>query len=391
MTRMKMPLTKRTDIYILIIGLLFVSFWSDGGVVCQFTSPAGGHSARVTPTDGATVTISPGPGFLHGRSAAESVGSTLAGNAEAADELWTRIRHKHQKVRLKIPDQDNVQSNDPAYEADYVDEPELVAKTNDRAAETVSTPGKIPSPTPTIKPFWLQFMSTATRKSKSLGPAPSGNDAESFTGSSFSSVPSKPLKKEKSKQDKQLKDGSKTDVMKVLSEKMPAFNLFTAGTTGAPKLENKLRALGELRWDEPNEHGSQASEPIDSLELDDANGMFDSSLDDPSTYDQPRSDSDLVSKFLRVVESQHMLGDNCTAGTETTLGEGVVDRYAQERFRLQAEVAVNRANWLTRMWKYADKSVLYSEYLLHVNLYSIIEMDENIFAAGNCYDGQVAL
>lgn len=58
---------------------------------------------------------------------------------------------------------------------------------------------------------------------------------------------------------------------------------------------------------------------------------------------------DVVTKFLQIVESQHLLGANCTAGTALNLGEGVVDRYAQDRFRVEAEVAVNRANWLTRL------------------------------------------
>lgn len=57
---------------------------------------------------------------------------------------------------------------------------------------------------------------------------------------------------------------------------------------------------------------------------------------------------DVVTKFLQIVESQHLLGANCTAGTALNLGEGVVDRYAQDRFRVEAEVAVNRANMLTR-------------------------------------------
>lgn len=57
---------------------------------------------------------------------------------------------------------------------------------------------------------------------------------------------------------------------------------------------------------------------------------------------------DLVTKFLQIVESQHLLGANCTAGTALNLGEGVVDRYAQDRFRVEANVAVNRANMLTR-------------------------------------------
>lgn len=57
---------------------------------------------------------------------------------------------------------------------------------------------------------------------------------------------------------------------------------------------------------------------------------------------------DVVTKFLQIVESQHGTGTNCTAGTAHNLGEGVVDRYAQDRFRIEAEVAVNRANMLTR-------------------------------------------
>lgn len=57
---------------------------------------------------------------------------------------------------------------------------------------------------------------------------------------------------------------------------------------------------------------------------------------------------DTLSQFLQVVETQHLMGSNCTAGTALNLGEGVVDRYAQERFRVEAEIAVNRANMLTR-------------------------------------------
>lgn len=57
---------------------------------------------------------------------------------------------------------------------------------------------------------------------------------------------------------------------------------------------------------------------------------------------------DVVTRFLQIVESQHLLGANCTAGTALNLGEGIVDRYAQDRFRVEAEVAVNRANMLTR-------------------------------------------
>lgn len=95
---------------------------------------------------------------------------------------------------------------------------------------------------------------------------------------------------------------------------------------------------------------------------------------------------DIVTRFLRIVESQHLLGENCTAGTDLNLGEGVVDRYAQERFRVEADVAVNRANMLTRLWKYSDPNIVLSEYLLHASVFSMVEFDNDIFAAGNCYD-----
>ncbi|KAL1114820.1 hypothetical protein AAG570_007644 [Ranatra chinensis] len=41
---------------------------------------------------------------------------------------------------------------------------------------------------------------------------------------------------------------------------------------------------------------------------------------------------------------------------------------------------------LTRLWKYAASEVLDSEYLLHAGVFSMVEFDEDIFAAGNCYD-----
>lgn len=95
---------------------------------------------------------------------------------------------------------------------------------------------------------------------------------------------------------------------------------------------------------------------------------------------------DIVTRFLRIIENQHTLGENCTAGTDLNLGEGVVDQYAQEKFRLEANFAVNRANMLTRLWKYAPEVMLSSEYLLHASVLSMVEFDEDIFAAGNCYD-----
>jgi len=100
-----------------------------------------------------------------------------------------------------------------------------------------------------------------------------------------------------------------------------------------------------------------------------------------------KPDTDYITTFLTIVETQHLLGENCTPGTDLNLGEGVVDRYAQERFRLESEITVNRANMLTRFWKYSGKKVLQDEYLLNALVISLVEFDEDIFAAGNCYDG----
>lgn len=93
---------------------------------------------------------------------------------------------------------------------------------------------------------------------------------------------------------------------------------------------------------------------------------------------------DIVSRFLRIVESQQI--KNCTAGTDLNLGEGVVDRYAQDRFRVEADFAVNRANMLTRIWKYTDHKVATSEDLFYSSVYSMVEFNDVVFAAGNCYD-----
>ncbi|XP_004444214.3 uncharacterized protein [Drosophila pseudoobscura] len=95
---------------------------------------------------------------------------------------------------------------------------------------------------------------------------------------------------------------------------------------------------------------------------------------------------DLVSKFLQYIEQQHLMGSNCVAGTSLNLGEGVVDRYAQDRFRVEAEVAVNRANMLTRIFKTTGRRVQEDVNLLHASVLSMVEFDEDIFAAGNCFD-----
>jgi G protein-coupled receptor 158 len=96
--------------------------------------------------------------------------------------------------------------------------------------------------------------------------------------------------------------------------------------------------------------------------------------------------SDVVSNFLELVEQYEQNKYNCTAGTDFTLGDGVIKQYGKKRFEPQALVAVNRANFLTRIWKDADRTILTSEDFFFSAVRSMLEGDQEIFAAGNCYD-----
>ena len=61
----------------------------------------------------------------------------------------------------------------------------------------------------------------------------------------------------------------------------------------------------------------------------------------------------MISKILKDVEQQAIQGSNCTPGTGLNMGDIDLVGNNYKKFRGAAEVAVNRANWLTRMWKYA--------------------------------------
>ena len=95
---------------------------------------------------------------------------------------------------------------------------------------------------------------------------------------------------------------------------------------------------------------------------------------------------DVVDKFLSIVEQYEKNKENCTPGTTFNLGEGVVAQYGLRRFQQQAMTAVNRANFLTRIWKGAEQSLLDSEYFFYTAVRSMVEGDWGLFAAGNCYD-----
>nr|KAG5709069.1 hypothetical protein BaRGS_004708 [Batillaria attramentaria] len=95
---------------------------------------------------------------------------------------------------------------------------------------------------------------------------------------------------------------------------------------------------------------------------------------------------DVVQQFLEQVEEYDSNKANCTAGTHHNLGKGVTKQYGLNRFKAQALVAVNRANFLSRIWKKARKEILTSEYFFFTQVRSMVEGDAEIFAAGNCYD-----
>lgn len=103
--------------------------------------------------------------------------------------------------------------------------------------------------------------------------------------------------------------------------------------------ENNLDFDGEIAEENPNLTGIYHVADVDLDQYDETSRINRKNL---------MRGRDVVTRFLQIVESQHVLGGNCTAGTDLNLGEGVVDRYAQDRFRVEAEVAVNRANMLTR-------------------------------------------
>lgn len=143
----------------------------------------------------------------------------------------------------------------------------------------------------------------------------------------------------------------------------------------------------DISEENKKDEGSGVKESLkDSVNVNESDENVERLKEVGEEFPQRSGHVDIVTRFLRIVESQHLLGENCTAGTALNLGEGVVDRYAQERFRVEADVAVNRANMLTRLWKSTDHGAVMSEYFLHASVFSMVEFDDDIFAAGNCYD-----
>ncbi|KAK3610032.1 hypothetical protein CHS0354_032381 [Potamilus streckersoni] len=111
---------------------------------------------------------------------------------------------------------------------------------------------------------------------------------------------------------------------------------------------------------------------------------FDAEITTPT--EETGQHRDVIAEFLEIVEKYEKNKENCTAGTQYNLGQGVIQQYGKNRFRKQALEAVTRANFLTRIWMKASPEVLNSEYLFYTQVRSMVEGDPVIFAAGNCHD-----
>ena len=110
---------------------------------------------------------------------------------------------------------------------------------------------------------------------------------------------------------------------------------------------------------------------------------------DRDDNDDPNDIRDVVDQFLQIVDDMERNKDNCTPGVEFGLGTGVVqEQYGVRRFKEQALLAVNRANFMTRLWKDPRTAPLLTEYFLYTQVRSMVDGNPDVFGAGNCYDFQ---
>lgn len=132
--------------------------------------------------------------------------------------------------------------------------------------------------------------------------------------------------------------------------------------------------------DEQLEEGSSISDDDDDEDSKDG--------DEDGTYSSVKNNyvRDKVDEFLSIVEEYEKNKDTCEPGVQFNLGDGVITQYGVNRFKAQALLAVNRANLLTRLWKGMSEEFLKDEYFFYTQVRSIVEGDDDIFAAGNCYD-----
>ena len=123
-------------------------------------------------------------------------------------------------------------------------------------------------------------------------------------------------------------------------------------------------------------------EPFASLQ----NNTLNSTLQPDLGFDFGDDSTDTIAIFLETVEKYEQNKEKCVAGTQYNLGDGVIQQYGINRFKAQAMVAVNRANFLTMIWIEYDEYSPDSEYFLYTAVRSMLEGDPVLFAAGNCHD-----
>ncbi|OAF64471.1 hypothetical protein A3Q56_07818 [Intoshia linei] len=102
-----------------------------------------------------------------------------------------------------------------------------------------------------------------------------------------------------------------------------------------------------------------------------------------------------INEFLNKIDEYGKNHSNCIPGVELKLGSGVIDKFAKMQYKKQAENAVNFAKYLTILWKlkeissqdkYRQAEELVSPHALYSMVLFIVLSNEDIFAAGNCYD-----
>ncbi|KAI3386503.1 hypothetical protein SNEBB_005303 [Seison nebaliae] len=109
----------------------------------------------------------------------------------------------------------------------------------------------------------------------------------------------------------------------------------------------------------------------------------------PHEREGPIQYIDKIGKFLNLLKRIEDNKHNCKLGTDEMLGDEFETHYGVQRFRREAQVAVTRANVLTDFWKnrYPFKLTLMERIdLFYLMVRRMVDANENIYAAGNCYD-----
>lgn len=109
--------------------------------------------------------------------------------------------------------------------------------------------------------------------------------------------------------------------------------------------------------DVEQEEEARVTKSFDTRSVNDTKNL--NQVEIPSFVAELPDTMDIVTKYLKIVENKIALGENCSAGTDHYLGDGIVDYFTRQRFRVEAEFTVTRANTLTRLWKVGILSTVF--------------------------------